>query len=111
MVARASNRSAIIEQYYRGFRERDIDAVRGALTEDFKFVSSFGGFDGRESMLDAVWASVGQSWAVDLRIFEQGDEYVVLYHHENAPGVTRPPMSMAEHLTFNGDRISRIEVF
>jgi hypothetical protein len=28
-----------------------------------------------------------------------------------APGVERPPMTMAEHLRFDGNRLARVEVF
>ena len=104
-------RRATIERYYGAFRTRDIDAARAALTEDFEFVSAFGEFRGREPMLEAIWPSVGAAWAAGIRIFEHGDECVVLYHHETAAEAERPPMSMAEHLTFAGDRISKIEVF
>jgi hypothetical protein len=54
---------------------------------------------------------VGQAWATDLRIVGDGPEFVVLYQHENVPGMQRPPMRMAEHLRFDGERIAAIEVF
>ena len=101
----------VIARYYAAFRERDLEGVRALLTPDFHFVSSFGEFRGRDAMLDAIWPSVGRTWATKLRIFGDGPELVVLYEHENAPGVERPPMTMAEHLRFEGERIARIEVF
>ena len=100
-----------IERYYRAFRERDLDTLRSLLTPDFHFVSSFGEYRGRDDMLDAIWPAVGQTWATNLRVFGDGPEFVVLYEHENAPGVGRPPMHMAEHLRFQGERLAAIEVF
>lgn len=105
------NYHTLIEQYYRGFKDRDREMIRAVLTPEFRFVSSFGEFRGRDAMLDAIWPSVGQAWAVNLRIFGDGPEFVVLYEHENAPGAQRPPMTMAEYIRFDGDRIAMIEVF
>ena len=105
------NYRATIEQYYRGFKERDRDAISAALSPDFHFISSFGEFRGRDAMLDAIWPSVGQAWAEDLRIFGDGPEFVVVYRHGTAPGAERPPMRMAELVRFEGDRIASIEVF
>lgn len=100
-----------IHQYYRAFRERDREALRSALTPDFHFVSAFGEFHARDAMLEAIWPSVGQAWASNLRIFGDGPEFVVLYEHETLPGAERPPMAMAEHLRFEGPRLARVEVF
>jgi hypothetical protein len=102
---------AAIHRYYRAFRERDRDALQSALTPDFHFVSAFGEFRERDVMLDAIWPSVGQAWATNLRIFGDGPEFVVLYEHETLPGAERPPMAMAEHLRFEGELLARVEVF
>lgn len=100
-----------IERYYRAFRDRDRETLRSLLTPDFHFVSSFGEYRERDAMLDAIWPAVGQAWAKNLRIFGAGPEFVVLYEHENAPGVQRPPMRMAEHVRFEGERLAAVEVF
>ena len=100
-----------IERYYRAFRERDLEGLRALLTPDFHFVSSFGEYRERDGMLMEIWPAVGQTWATNLRVFGDGPEFVVLYEHENAPGVSRPAMRMAEYLRFDGERIAEIEVF
>jgi SnoaL-like domain len=100
-----------IHCYYQAFRHRDRESLQNALTPDFHFVSAFGEFHGRDTMLEAIWPSVGQAWATNLRIFGTDPEFVVLYEHETAPGAGRPAMAMAEHLRFEGDRIARVEVF
>lgn len=101
---------ASIKQYYRGFKDRDRAMIQAVLAPDFRFVSSFGEFNGRDAMLDAIWPSVGQTWATNLRIFGEGPEFVVLYEHANAVGA-QPAMTMAEHFKFDGDHVAMIEVF
>jgi hypothetical protein len=100
-----------IERYYRAFREQDREGLRAMLTPGFRHVSSFGVWTDRDAMLEAIWPSVGQSWAINLRIFGDGPELMVRYEHETAPGAPRPPMSMAEYVRFEGERIAEIEVF
>jgi hypothetical protein len=101
----------LIRQYYAAFRDRDRKSLTELLTPDFHFISAFGEYRDRDAMLDVIWPSVGQTWATKLRIFGTGPEFVVLYEHENAAGVTRPPMRMAEYVLFTGDQIAEIEVF
>lgn len=100
-----------IERYYRAYRDRDQESLRSLLMPDFHFASSFGEYNERDAMLDEIWPGTGQTWATNLRIFGQGPEFVVLYEHENAPGVERPALCMAEYVRFEGDRIAEIEVF
>ena len=100
-----------IRRYYRAFRDRDRECLQLLLTPDFHFVNSFGKHHDRDTMLDEIWPAVGQTWAANTRVFGEGPEFVVLYAHENAPAVERPPMSLAEYLRFEGDRIAEIEVF
>lgn len=101
----------IIERYYRAYRERDRESLRSILTPNFHFISSFGEYRDRDTMLDEIWPAVGQTWATNIRCFGDGPELVVLYEHENAPGLQQPPMSMAEYVRFDGEQIEEIEVF
>lgn len=101
----------IIEGYYRAFRERDQDGLRSILTPGFHHLSSFGEWQDREAMLEAIWPGVGQSWAVNLQIFGEAPDFMVRYQHESLPGDSRPPLSMAEFIRFDGDRIAEIEVY
>ena len=100
-----------IKRYYGAYRDRDRESLQLLLTPNFHFVSSFGEYSDRDAMLDEIWPAVGQAWATNLRIFGQGPEFVVLYEHENAPGVERPGMSIAEYIRFEGGQIAEIEVF
>jgi hypothetical protein len=100
-----------IERYYRAYRDRDRDSLQSLLASNFHFVSSFGEYRNRDAMLDEIWPAVGQTWATNLRIFGDDPEFVVLYEHANTPALKQPPMSMAEYVRFEGDRIVEIEVF
>jgi hypothetical protein len=101
----------IIESYYRAYRDRDRAALEGLLTSDFRFISSYGEHTGRDSILDKIWPAVGQAWATNIRVFGDGPEFVVLYHHDVVPESQQPKMRMAEYVRFVGDRIAEIEVF
>lgn len=101
----------LIESYYRSFRERDRERLRTVLSPHFHHVSSFGDWRDRDAMLEAIWPAVGQSWAVDLRIFGDAPEFMVRYRIETSPGASRPPMAMAEYVRFEGDTIAEIEVY
>lgn len=100
-----------IVAYFGAFKDRDLERLRPLLVPDFHFVSSFAEYHERDTMLDAIWPQVGQAWATKLRIFGDGPEFIVLYEHENAPGVERPAMHMAEYLRFRGEQIAEVEVF
>jgi hypothetical protein len=102
---------AAIERYYRAYRDRDRGILESLLTPDFHFVSSFGEYRDRDTMLDEIWPGVGQAWATGLTVFGEGPEFVVVYDHETAPWVERPRMRMAEFVKFRGERIEEIEVF
>lgn len=101
----------LIIRYYHAYRERDRDTLQSLLTPDFHFVSSFGEHRNRDAMLDEIWPVVGVTWAVNLRIFGEGPDFVVLYEHENTAALERPAMSMAEYIRFECDKIAAIEVF
>lgn len=89
-------------------RERDQETLRAILTPDFHHVSSFAEYQARDKMLQAIWPTVGQSWVRDLRIFGEAPEFMFRYEVESQQ---RPPMSMAEYVRFEGDRIAEIEVY
>jgi hypothetical protein len=102
------DRRRAIEEYYRCFRDRDLEALRSLLLPDFKHVSSFAVHIDRDRMLDEIWPHVGQSWARKLRIFGDGDEFMVKYEVESQE---RAAVSMAEYVRFAGDRMAEIQVF
>jgi hypothetical protein len=101
----------IIESYFGGFREREREMLRMILTPDFHHVSSFGEWRDRDAMLEAIWSGVGQRWAVNLQVFGEAPEFMVRYQREGLPGSEPSPMSIAEFIRFEDDKIAEIEVY
>lgn len=99
-------REEAIRDYYRCFAERDRAGLEARLRPDFRHVSLSGIHDDRDRMLDAIWPEVGRSWAVGIRIFGSGQEFMVRYRLAGE----RDGL-MAEYIRFEGDRIAEIEVF
>ncbi len=95
-----------IREYYRCFRERDLETLRGLLTPDFRHVSPFGSYGHRDRMLEEIWPHVGKTWAVDIEIFGDGPEYMVRYRLEGESAAR-----LAEYIRLEGDRIAEIEVY
>lgn len=104
------DRRQAIERYYACYRERDREGLQALLAPDMKHLSSFAEYDDRDVMLEAIWPMVGRSWATDLEIFGDGDgdDFMVRYRIESEE---RPPMTMAEYIRFEGDRIVEIQVY
>lgn len=96
----------IIAEYYRCFAEMDREPLNRILTEDFQHRSPFGDYEGRDAMLDTIWPTVGNSKAVDIKIFGEGDTYMVKYRVTGAY-----EKSMAEYIEFREGRMSYVEVF
>lgn len=92
------NHHHVIERYYTAYKDRDREALKSLLTPEFHFVSNFGEYHDRDAMLDEIWPAVGRAWAVNLQIFGQGPEFVVIYEQETAPGVDQSGMRMAERV-------------
>jgi hypothetical protein len=98
----------IIAEYYRCYRDRDLEALRAILTANFCHISSFAEYTDRDAMLAAIWPAVGQSWARDLQIIGDGSEFVARFVVESKE---RPPQRMAEYIRFEGDRITEVETY
>lgn len=96
----------IIRDYYRCFRERDRERLRELLTPDFRHLSPWNTFEGRDRMLEEIWPHVGKTWAEDIEIFGQGTDYMVRYRHAG-----ESTARLAEYIRFDGGRIVEIEVY
>ncbi len=95
-----------IRAYFNAFKTRDRETLEKILTPNFIHSSPFGHFNDRDKMLDAIWPSVGDRWAVDLEIFGEHPAFMVRYRHNVAP----QPL-LAEFIRFEGDKIAGIEVY
>lgn len=95
-----------IRTYFDCFKNRDRETLEKILTPNFIHSSPFGYFDNRDKMLDTIWPSVGDRWAIDLEIFSAGDGYMARYRHN-----VDPQPLLAEFIRFEGDRMAEIEVY
>jgi hypothetical protein len=102
------DRLEVIIEYYRCYRDRDLEALRAILTPDFRHTSSFGAYAGRDAMLAEIWPAVGQSWARDLQIIGSGLEFVARFVVESPQ---RPPVRMAEYIRFEGNQVAEVETY
>ena len=45
----------LIREYYRCYRERDLEGLRALLTRSFQHTSSFARYNDRDAMLEEIW--------------------------------------------------------
>jgi ketosteroid isomerase-like protein len=98
----------VVAEYYRCYRDRDLEALRAILAPNFRHKSSFGEYADRDAMLAEIWPTVGKSWARDLQIIGGESEFVARFVVESKE---RPPQRMAEYIRFEDDRIAEVETY
>lgn len=98
----------VIAEYYRCYRDRDLEALRAILKPDFRHTSSFAVYTSRDAMLAEIWPSVGQSWATDLEVIGSGSEFFARFLVKSKE---RPPVRMAEYVRFEGDEMAEVETY
>lgn len=102
------NKRAAVAEYYRCFREADLEALRALLTPNFRHESSYKVYNDRDAMLAEIWPAVGKSWADDLQIIGDESEFVARFVVRSQE---RPPIRMAEYVRFEGDLIAEVETY
>jgi SnoaL-like protein len=105
----ATDRRQIARQAYEAFAAGDRDFYETHLSDDFTFSSPPDPLLDREGYFERCWpgAGLGQSFNF-VRVVESGDEVIVTYE------MRRPDGSggrNTEVLTFDGETISRVEVY
>ena len=105
----ATDRRQIARHAYEAFAAGDRDFYETHLSDDFTFSSPPDPLLDREGYFERCWpgAGLGQSFNF-VRVVESGDEVIVTYE------MRRPDGSggrNTEVLTFDGERISRVEVY
>ena len=100
------NHKDAIRDYFRAYKDKDRATLERVLAPDLIHRSPFGVFEGRDSMLDQIWPSVGAVWAIDLEILGDAPRYMVRYRHSDGS-----PARFAEYFFFDGDRIAEIDVY
>ncbi len=104
-----TGRTQSAQDLYRAFADGDREFVEGILAEGFTFSSPPDPLLDRAGYFKRCWLGAGQNQQFDfVRLIEDGDEAVVTYEMTRADGGRG---RNTEVLTFDGDRISRAEVY
>jgi ketosteroid isomerase-like protein len=94
---------------YGAYVDKDRDRVEQLLTEDFTFSSPADVGIDRARYFERCWPNAGNTGAFEfVRLIETGDEVIVTYEATRSDGSR---FRNTEVLGFDGDRISRAEVY
>ena len=103
------SRKQMARQAYEAFAAGDRDFYETHLSDDFTFSSPPDPLLDREGYFERCWPGAGQGQNFEfVRVVESGDEVIVTYE------MRRPDGSggrNTEVLTFEGDKISGVEVY
>jgi ketosteroid isomerase-like protein len=110
-----SDRKAVVEEYFEGFRRSDHDRVLACLTDEvvwdlpgFKHLEGKDAFDGEIENDDFVGSP---TLTVD-RVVEEGETVVAIGIGESAhKGGTINRFAFCDVFTFDGDLIGRVESY
>jgi ketosteroid isomerase-like protein len=104
-----SDRLQTVRACYEAYESGDRSALDQALSEDFTFYSPPDPGIDRAAYFERCWpnAELIDSYEF-VRLIESGDEVVVTYDGTKTDGSR---FRNTEVLTFDGDRISRVEVY
>jgi ketosteroid isomerase-like protein len=105
----ASDRKQLARQAYHAFAAGDRDFYDEHLADDLVFSSPPDPMLDRDGYFERCWPGAGQGQKFEfVRVVESGDEVIVTYESRRPDGSGG---RNTEVLTFDGDRIKRIEVY
>jgi ketosteroid isomerase-like protein len=105
----AHDRLKLVRDCYGAYESGDRRVVEQLLTEDFTFSSPADVGIDRAKYFERCWPNSELIEAFEFkRLIEAGDEVVVTYESTKTDGRR---LRNTEVLTFEGDRISRVEVY
>jgi ketosteroid isomerase-like protein len=103
------DRLQLARDVYRAYESGDRDVVGRILSEDFTFFSPPDPGIDRATYFERCWPNAGTIASFELvRLIESGDEVIVTYEGTKSDGKR---FRNTEILTFDGDRMSRAEVY
>ena len=108
-----ADRLEITRLFYAAFAAGDRALVESTITEDFTFSSPPDPHLDRNGYFERCWPHAGQGQTFEfVRLIPHGDEVIVTYkmRQDGAAGRTDTGHN-TEVLTFEGDRVSRAEVY
>jgi ketosteroid isomerase-like protein len=104
-----ADRKQIAQQLYEAFSAGDRDFFEEHLADDLLFSSPPDPELDRAGFWERCWPGAGRGQGIDImRLVESGDEVVVTYELRRTDGSGG---RNTEVLTFDGDRVKRIEVY
>jgi ketosteroid isomerase-like protein len=94
---------------YRAYESEDRDLIERLLAADLTFYSPPDPGIDRERYFERCWPNAGMIDSFEfVRLIESGDEVVVTYESTKTDGSR---FRNTEVLTFEGDRITQVEVY
>jgi ketosteroid isomerase-like protein len=110
-----TERKAVVEQYFDGFRKSDHDMILACLTDDvvwdlpgYAHLEGKGAFDGEIENPEFV----GRPTLTVDRVVEEGDTIVTIGDGETThKSGERRRFAFCDVFTFRGDNISRVESY
>jgi ketosteroid isomerase-like protein len=104
-----ADRKQLAREMYRAFAAGDRSFFEEHLSDDLSFSSPPDPMLDRDGYFERCWPGAGRGQEFEfVRVVESGDEVIVTYEMKKPDGgVGRN----TEVLTFEGDRISRVEVY
>ena len=104
-----ADRAAQIRALFAAYLANDRQRVADALTEDFRFTTPFDDGLDKAAYFERCWKDTGWIARHDIeRIFVEGDAAFVTYLCLATDGRS---FRNTEFMVFDGDRISRIDVY
>jgi ketosteroid isomerase-like protein len=105
----SNNRLQVARDAYRAYESNDRQLIESALADDLVFYSPPDPGIDREQYFERCWPNAGMIESFEfVRLIESGDEVVVTYEGKRKDGSR---FRNTEILTFEGDRIRRVEVY
>jgi ketosteroid isomerase-like protein len=103
------DRPQLVRDCYRAYESGDRRVVEELLSEDFRFYSPADVGIDRTAYFERCWPNAELIEAFEFeRLVEHGDEVIVTYESTKTDGRR---FRNTEVLTFDGDKISRVEVY
>jgi ketosteroid isomerase-like protein len=105
----STNRLQVARDAYRAYESNDRELIESVLADDLVFYSPPDPGIDREQYFERCWPNAGMIESFEfVRLIESGDEVVVTYEGKRKDGSR---FRNTEILTFEGDRIRRVEVY
>ena len=103
------DRLQIARECYGAYESGDRGVIEEHLADDLTFYSPADVGIDRETYFERCWPNAGSIDAFEFkRLFENGDEVVVTYESTKTDGRR---FRNTEVLTFDGDKVSQVEVY